>query len=444
MVWFQGQYLKFMRQLIIWLVFSLLMPLTALAQSVAIKAGHVILPHKNKVLDSQIIIVEKNEIVRIGKNLDTTTVDKVIDLSDSWVMPGMMDCHVHLTSAGRYRHPLSLSLQTYVEESDSFRTIRGVKNAEILLNAGFTTVKEIGNDGEYITAGIIKAIEKGWIKGPTIYYAGKIIAPYGGQSSGINPANEGFWRKEYIDADNPDEIIKAVRKNIYYGANTIKMVAGNMNVGSMLDENKETKFTPYYDEEDIRAAVEEAAKVKAKVTVHVQGGIPARNVIMGGAAGIEHGMALENELLELMKEKGTFLVGTDLSYDAWYAAGNDEKTSKFLNDLIVDRLRRADKIGVKIAFGTDILFDLEGMDRAQSGLSLLGMWKDAGVKPMKVLRTMTSNAAELLGIEKSRGYIKEGFLADIIALKKNPLDDIDNVKSVHFVMKDGEIVRNSL
>ena len=135
---------------------------------------------------------------------------------------------------------------------------------------GFTTIKEIGNDANYATADIIKAIKKGWIKGPTIFYAGKIIAPYGGQTSGVNIENQHLWNFEYIDADNPDEIKKAIRKNIYYGADVIKLVSGQQ--------------AGYYELEDIKAAVDEAKKSGLKVTVHVQGGTAARNVILGGAA----------------------------------------------------------------------------------------------------------------------------------------------------------------
>src|SRR5688572_29695434 len=159
-------------------------------------------------------------------------------------------------------------------ESSGFRALRGAFVAEQLLMGGFTTIKEIGNDADYASADVIKAIRQGWIQGPSIYYSGKIIAPFGGQSQGINPENEGVWKFEYIDADTPDEVKKAVRKNIYFGANAIKLVTGD---------------NAYYDVADIKAAVDEAAKAGVKVTVHALGGEAARNVIMGGAAAIEHG-----------------------------------------------------------------------------------------------------------------------------------------------------------
>ena len=152
----------------------------------------------------------------------------------------------------------------------------------------FVAIGDIGNDGNYATADVIKSIKNGWTKGPTIIYAGKIIAPYGGQTKGVNPENEHFWDWEFIDADTPDEIKKAIRKNIYYGATVIKMVTGDNGI---------------YNAEDIRAAVDEAKKYGMKVTVHTFGGLAADNVISGGAAAIEHGFNLSNEQLQLMKDK---------------------------------------------------------------------------------------------------------------------------------------------
>src|SRR5262245_56429445 len=197
------------------LVFLIILTLTVVlpAQNKVIKAGHVFDSRTGKVLDDQIIIVNNNRIVDVGPNLTYKPTDKVIDLSKSWVLPGLMDCHVHITS--NYPHRQYSGLDTiFVKESTAFRALRGAHVAEQLLMGGFTTIKDIGNDANYATADVIKAIRQGWVKGPTIYYSGKIIAPFGGQSRGIDPEYEGFWQFEYIDADTPDEVKKAVRKNI--------------------------------------------------------------------------------------------------------------------------------------------------------------------------------------------------------------------------------------
>ena len=402
----------------------LILTLAANAQNTVIKAGHLFDARSGKMLDNQIIVIQDGKIKEVGANLKFSKEDKIIDLSDSWVLPGLMDCHVHVaTNLGYRKRNWS---ETYVTESNSLRAIRGSVVAKQFLDNGFTTIKEIGNDGNYVTADVIKAIKNGWTEGPTIIYAGKIIAPYGGQLSGVNPEHEHFWEFEFIDADTPDEIKKAIRKNIYYGATVIKMVTGDNGI---------------YDTEDIKTAVDEAKKYGIKVTVHVADNKGATNVILGGAAAIEHGHGLDDVQLQLMKDKGMFLVGTDFSYDNWYAYGFDEARAKTLENKVIDRLKRAYKIGTKMAFGTDIVINLPEMNRVQSSLKVLDSWKAAGIPPSYILQTMTINSAELLGLEKQRGVLEPSYYADIIALKNNPLQNIEAVKAVRFVMKEGRVIR---
>jgi imidazolonepropionase-like amidohydrolase len=412
-------------QQVLFICFFFLVRISLQAQTVVIKAGHMFDARSGKMLDNQIIIIQDGKIKEVGTNLKFNKADKLIDLSNSWVLPGLMDCHVHITSNLSYRKNNWNDVN--VTESNALRAIRGSVIAKQFLDNGFTTIKEIGNDANYATADIIKAINKGWIQGPTIIYAGKIIAPYGGQSANINPEHEHFWDWEYIDADTQEEIIKAIRKNIYNGATVIKMVTGDNGI---------------YDAEDIKVAVAEAKKYGLKVTVHVlMGGVEATNVIIGGAAAIEHGFGLDNIQLQLMKDKGIFLVGTDLSFDNWYAYGMDSTRAKSLENIDIDRLKRAYSIGTKMAFGTDIVIDLPGLNRVQSNLKVLNNWRAAGIPPSYILQSMTMNASELLGIEKERGFLEKNYYADIIGLKTNPLDNIDAIKEVVFVMKNGKVIK---
>lgn len=403
----------------------LICSLTVSAQNTVIKAGHFFDARKGNMLKNQIIVIQDGKIKEIGISPKFNDTDKIIDLSNSWVLPGLMDCHVHITLNLPYRN-LNIE-QLYAHESTSLRAIRGTLVAKQFLDNGFTTIKEIGNDANYATADIIKAINKGWIQGPTIIYAGKIIAPYGGQSKGVNPEHEHTWAFEYLDADTPDEIKKAVRKNIYNGATTIKLVADANGI---------------YNEEDIKAAVDEAKKYGLNVTVHAVGDLAATNVILARAAGIEHGFELNNEQLKSMKDKGVFLVGTDFSFDNWYAYGMDSATATTLNNNLVDRLKRAYKIGTPMAFGTDIIVNLPELNRVESSLKVLETWKAAEIPASYILQTMTIKAAELLGIDKERGILELNYYADIIALESNPLEDIESIKTVHFVMKEGTVVRN--
>ena len=407
-------------------VFVLLSP-TLSAQNTVIKAGHLFDSRSGRVLDNQVIIVKEGRIVQVGPNLKYAASDTVIDLSDSWVLPGLMDCHVHITSNYPYRKYAGIA-SIYATESTSLRALRGAAIAKQLLEGGFTTIKDIGNDANYATADVIKAIRAGWAVGPTIYYSGKIIAPYGGQTTSVNPEHEGLWQMEYLDGDSPDEIRRAVRKNIYNGANTIKMVSDD--------------HPAYFSEEDIKTAVDETKKAGMKVTVHVMGGEAARNVIMGGAAAIEHGFYLDDELLKLMKERGTFLVGTDMSADNFYAYGMSMEAAKSTEGAVVDRLKRAYRTGTKMAFGTDIIIDIEGLNRLQSNLKVLQTWKRAEIPASYILQTMTLYSAELLGTEKTRGVIEPNYFADIVAVKSDPTKNIDAISGVNFVMKNGKVIRH--
>ena len=419
--------LAHIKQTVAFILGCIILSLSTQAQNTVIKAGHLFDSRTGKFLDNQIIIIKQGRILQTGSDIKYEKNDIVIDLTNSWVLPGLMDCHVHITANYPYRKITGIN-EVYTTESSGFRALRGAYNAEVLLKSGFTTIKDIGNDANYATADVIKAIRQGWIKGPTIFYSGKIIAPYGGQTGGINPEHEGLWKFEYLDADTDDEIIKAIRKNIYFGANTIKIVQGDQRY--------------FYTEQNIRAAANEAHRAGLKLTCHVVQGEAARNVILGGADAIEHGFFLEDSLLQMMKDRGMFLVGTDFSFDNFYAYGGDSARVKQFTDGIIDRLKRAYKIGTKMAFGTDVIIDLPGKNRVESNLEILKNWKAAGIPSSYVLQTMTIYAAELLGIDKRRGVLEKDYWADIIALKNNPIENIDEVKKVHFVMKEGEVIKN--
>jgi imidazolonepropionase-like amidohydrolase len=418
------------RNTIILLLF-LLLPGYALGQKVAILSGHLIDPSTGTSVENQVILIEDGIITDVGADLDVSAAERVIDLTGTWVMPGLMDAHVHLTLNFPNDAGTGVSLAaSYLTESNAFRALRGVKNARDVLNAGFTTVKDIGNDGNYTAIDLRRAINKGWIEGPTLINTGKIIAPFGGQSKGISPDQPRVWQFEYIDADTPDEVRKAVRQNIFYGATAIKLVADN------------SAF--YYGEDEIRAAVEEAGKAGLPVSVHAYGGQAARNVIMAGAQSIEHGWMLDDELLRLMKEKGTFLVGTDFPLEHYRAMPMFFDDPEEISRTTIKRLSHAHEIGVKMAFGTDIVVDLLGRNRGELALDFLSVWDEAGIPAPEILKAMTTNAAELFRIQDERGAITAGQYADIVATPTNPLEDIQALRNIEFVMKEGEVVRGKI
>lgn len=396
------------------------------AQTVAVKAGHLVRPDIGMVTESQIILIVDGKIRAVGEDVSIPPSAQIIDLADSWVMPGLIDAHVHLTLNGDPGESLE---QIYATESTAFRAIKGLRNARLMLEAGFTTVKDIGNDGQYATADIRRTIELGWYEGPTIVYAGKIIAPFGGQSHDTPPEQGGIWRYEYLDADGPAEIRKAVRQNIFYGATTIKLVSDN------------SRF--FYSEEEVRAAVVEAHGAGLTITIHVEnGGEAAKNAIVAGVDAIEHGFTLSDELLKLMKKNGTYLVGTDFPVHHLESIGMIEIDPAEVGAQIVDRLKRAYEIGVPMAFGTDVVVNLEGKERGEMAMEYLDVWIQAEIPPAHILRCMTTNAAALLQLENERGAISPGFYADLVAMPANPLENINALRNLNFVMKDGKVIRH--
>ncbi len=403
-------------------IVCLLLAVPAWSQTVAIRAGNLIDPATGTVSKNQIILVKDKKILAVGPSVAIPKDGQIVDLSSEWVMPGIMDAHTHVTQSVKYFRELD---HNYLVESTGLRALRGLRTAQTLLNAGITTVRDVGNDANFAAVDLRKAIDAGWFVGPTVQTAGKIIAPFGGQSSGIPQEIGPFWRFEYYDADSPEEIRKAVRENIFYGADLIKLVADN---------------SPYhYSVEEVRAAVEEAHHAGRPVAVHVLGGEAADNVIAGGVDSIEHGFYLTDDQLRRMKEKGMFLSGTDFPA-SHFEAGEFSGADK-IGAAIIDRLRRAYAIGVKMGFSTDIVTDYKDEDRAQMTWDYLAVWRAAGVPNAEILKCMTTNDAELLRIQKQRGAIAPGLFADIIAMPSSPLDDIESLRKVDFVMKNGAVVK---
>ena len=398
------------------------------AQPVALRVGHLIDPDAGTSAANHVILVERGRITAVGPDVEVPDGAEVVDLTDSWVLPGLMDAHVHLTTAAR-PHGEGLDVQ-WLRESTALRALRGARNARVILAAGFTTVKDIGNDADYAGPALMTAIDRGFIDGPTLLTAGKIIAPFGGQTALMPPEIGPFWQFEYIDADTPDEIRKAVRQNLYYGANTIKLVSDDQRY--------------YYSEDDIRAAVDEAHRAGVTVAVHVTKDDAARNVILGGADSIEHGFELSDDVLRLMKAHGTVLVGTDFPTEHFQMFGPVDAADGIAAAAagIHDRLKRAYDLGVTMAFGTDVVVSPPDRTRADMMLDYLDVWVEAGVPPQTILQAMTTNAARLMKIDDERGRLAPGLAADIVATHANPLENIDALKAVHFVMKGGRVYRD--
>ena len=389
----------------------------------AIKAGKLVDPEKGATETNQIILVRGKKIEAVGANLQIPAEATVIDLSKSTVLPGLFDAHTHLCMTLKKNRDGNSYFFTTLLDPTPYRAIEGVANARDMLAAGFTTVRDVGNAGNYADSALREAIERGVVPGPTMINAGRIIAPYGGQFH-LQPEKRDLATPEYAFADTRDEMIKAIRENIHYGATVIKIV---------VDDQKYI-----YSADDIRFMVEEAHRDGLKLAAHCWTRAGAHNAAEAGVDSIEHGEMMTNEDLQLAKKNHVVLVGTDFTERAARDNGFPE-----LHAVFVDRLKRAYQIGVTMAFGTDVMYaNPPGETRGTLAAEYVDSWVEAGVPAKDTLRAMTINAARLLGVDGDRGAIRPGLAADIIATPENPLDDIQAVRKVFFVMKDGNVFKN--
>lgn len=390
----------------------------ASAQPIAIRAGHMVSVEDGSVIDSQVILVRDGRIEDVGPSLDIPEGALEVDLSDSYVMPGLIDAHTHLALQEMDGSDIDDHGSYYyvsLIEDTSMRVAQGTMLARAMLEAGFVWVRDTGNNGLYGDVTLRRAIDGGWIPGPNMVASGIMIAPFGGQFQ-MQPEKPGLGNPEYTYADSHEEIIRAVRENVHYGATVIKLIIDNQPY--------------YYSAEDVAVAVREANAMGVKVMAHANSDEGIRNAVLGGVDSIEHGFYPSDETLYLMKERGTYLVGTDFP-----ASRIGEE--RFQNN--VDRNRRAYAIGVNMAFGSDVVYYEEGRTRGEQTISFLDSYLAAGFPNDHILRMATMHAADLLGV--NTGRIEAGRNADIIAMPANPLDNIHALYDVSFVMKDGRIYK---
>jgi imidazolonepropionase-like amidohydrolase len=389
---------------------------------IAIKAGKLVDPEKGTTAANQIILVRGRKIEAVGANVQIPADAQVIDLSKSTVLPGLFDAHTHLCMTVKKDRDAGSYYITTLLDPTPYRAIEGVANARDMLAAGFTTIRDVGNSGNYGDTALREAIERGLVPGPTMLNAGRIIAPYGGQFH-LQPEKKDLATPEYAFADTHDEMLKAIRENIHYGATLIKIV---------VDDQKYI-----YSVDDIRFMVAETHRAGLKLAAHCWTQAGAHNAAEAGVDSIEHGQMMTNEDLQLAKKNHVVLVGTDFTEIAARASGFPE-----LHAVFVDRLKRAYQIGVTMAFGTDVIITLPGETRGTLAAEYVNSWVEAGVPPKDTLQAMTINAARLLGVDSQRGAIRPGLAGDIIATLENPLENIQAVRKVTFVMKDGSVFKN--
>ena len=394
---------------------------------VVIRAGHLIDPATGSVKRNQSILIEDQRVVETSRAIELSEGTREIDLSGWFVLPGLFDAHTHLCSRMSARWHVESFLVHSLAIPTGRRAIIGAVHAREMLDADFTTVRDLGNAGLYADMDVRRAIRDGLIVGPTVVPAGRIIAPFGGQFR-WQVRKEVLEDPEYLFADSRDELRKAIRENVYYGADVIKIVVDGQ---------------PYaYSTDEIRFIVAQAQEAGVRVAAHCQTQEGARRAAAAGVASIEHGWVLEEAEFELMQRNNVALVPTDASAQMLKLYGWSDEDAERIHQKRVDRLRRAFGAGVRIVFGSDVVTSAKGRSRGELSMGYIDTYVEAGMPTLKILKTMTVHAAELLGVEETRGRIRAGFAADVIATRKNPLEDIQALKRVGFVMKDGHVIKH--
>ncbi|HEY6185631.1 MAG TPA: amidohydrolase family protein [Terriglobales bacterium] len=413
-------------------VFALL-PATTIAQSskrVIVRAGKLLDVKSGKTLTNQTIVIEGDKIVSIGSDAKTTPADTIVDLSGATILPGLIDVHTHLTSNPQFGYEaLGISVPR--------EALIGAKNARITLEAGFTTVRNVGATA-YSDVALRDAINDGDVPGPRILASGPPLGITGGHcDNNLLPFE--YHAQEAGVADGVEGVQRKVREVIKYGADVIKFCA----TGGVLSKGDDPQASQYTLEE-MKALVTDAHRLGRKVAAHAHG---AQGILWASQAGvdsIEHGSYINEAAIAEMKKNGTYLVPTRYLGD-WLAEnmvkiGMPEmyaKKARAILPIVDNNFRRAFASGVKVAFGTDAAVYPHGLNARE-----FAEYVKLGMTPLQAIQTATVNAADLLGWSDKVGTLDAGKWADLIAVDGDPLQDVTMLQHVKFVMKGGAVVKN--
>ena len=403
-----------------------------------IHAGRVFDSERGVFTTARDILVRRGVIDTIAERLSAPAGARVVDLSRFSVLPGLIDSHTHLLYLESPAGELTMQgASAVILEGTPLRALHGAARGRTFLAAGITTVRDLGNSGRFGDIALRDAIRDGSVDGPRMIAAGPGLSPEGGQFPGLQSSYRAIAEEEYRVVRGPQDAALGVRENVTYGADVIKIYSNNTpNRGSL-------------SVDEMRAIVDEAHRLHVKVTAHATSDEAVWRAAFAGVDGIEHVYQVADSTLTLMKQKGIFMVPTDLDSATMlrYASRSQGKFTvtpaqvpTFLSGQR-ERLRRAMKIGVTIAAGSDNYLDM-GMPQGDAAKHNLFAYAEAGMPASSVLQAATLNASRLLGLEGKIGVIKPKAFADIVAVEGDPATDIHALDRVRFVMKQGTTYLN--
>jgi len=408
----------------------------ASAGVIAVKAGRMLDVRSGNYLSDQVILIEAGKVREVGKARDVQphvpAGAKVIDLSRYTVLPGLIDAHTHLTFApdmGAYRS-LGISIPR--------EALTGARNARVTLLAGFTTVRNVGADG-YTDIALRDAINAGDVPGPRMVASGPALGITGGHCDNDLLAPQ-FHAFALGVADGVPAVMAKVRENIKYGSDVIKFCA----TGGVLSQGDNPE-SEQYSPEEMHAIIQEAHRLGRKTAAHAHGALGIRDAVLAGVDSIEHGSFINEEDIQLMKERGTYLVPTlylgDWLLENYQKLGltdNMVAKAKYVLPNARQNVARAFQEGVKVAFGTDAAVYPHGLNAHEFAVMV-----KLGMTPLAAIQAATLNAADLLGWADRVGSLEPGHFADLIAVEGDPLQDVTVLQDVKVVMKGGEVVKEA-
>jgi imidazolonepropionase-like amidohydrolase len=404
---------------------------------IALKAARLFDGKSDQFVSDGVVLVDGQKIIAAGPRVPIPKNARLLDLGDATLCPGFIDAHTHLT--GEYNDDWNQAFVNNFRREVPEQTILASANARAVVEAGFTTVRDVGSD-DFIDVGLRNSIARGLVPGPRMLVAVHALGSRGGHADRGGIRHDLLREQGASDgiAHGPDEFREAVRFQVKYGADVIKFCAS----GGVLSLSDEVD-TPQLTLDEMTALVDEAHRLRKKVAAHCHGDRAAKDAIMAGVDSIEHGSFLSEETLSLMKEKGTYLVPTLLA-GAWTGGRFDkfppEIAAKAKAALAArsTMFRAAVRLGVRIAFGTDSAVSPHGINAKEFSLMT-----ELGMAPMAALKSATSVGADLLGIAGKTGTLEPGKIADVIALPGDPLANITATERVTFVMKEGKMVKHA-